>query len=720
MRMVEPEPWSISIGLRDEPHGVQRFLVAAGARADGAAIRDLPLGERALDQPRDPQRRAAAGARQDRAARGRRGARAGAARGREGAPARLPAAGPARRAGRPADGLRGAALLALRPRGSAAAAAARPAGRQRPPVRRRPAAARDGRAQRRGLRDSAVVRFRLDRPATRDAGGRRDGHDPRRPPGGDGRLVDAGAAAAGAARLVWRPARRRRRAPTSCASASPGTGGTRVYGGDARLARRRSGRARPGRRRRSTARSYVPGQPPSVRSRPTRRRSAPGLPLREPAPPDRARPGDERRRGDAAGRGRLARPPRRAAHGCGSSAPAPGRAASTSSASPPADGRASATRRSSSGRRGSARRVAVVLSTNTWQAYNFDDADGDGWGDSWYVSGAIRSVDLRAAVPRLRRPVPLQATGTSTFIAWLNRTGKRADFLSDDDLEAVRSGDALRRAYDLVVFPGHEEYVTTHAYDVVRRYRDLGGNLHVPAANNFFWRVRRDGPRLVREQQWRELGRPEARLVGVQYVGSDQGAAAGAVPSWRARRRRRGCSRAPASPTATGFGRVRDRDRRARAASPARDAGARADPRPDGPGPLRRDDVLRDGRAARGCSPPGRHRLRRLADDPRVERLVENAWTSWRVAHRVVAVEALGRSCGRAAPPAPCGRGAAAAPSAARAAPRRAPRTRARGRRCRQVDQRAGPIGQPAPKRIARVEVLRATRAPRRARGRSR
>jgi cell volume regulation protein A len=47
MRMVEAEPWSISIGLRDEPHGVQRFLVAPGARADGTEIRDLPLGERA-------------------------------------------------------------------------------------------------------------------------------------------------------------------------------------------------------------------------------------------------------------------------------------------------------------------------------------------------------------------------------------------------------------------------------------------------------------------------------------------------------------------------------------------------------------------------------------------------------------------------------------------------------------------------------------------------
>jgi hypothetical protein len=168
------------------------------------------------------------------------------------------------------------------------------------------------------------------------------------------------------------------------------------------------------------------------------------------------------------------------------------------------------------------RRVAVVLATNTWQAYNFHDADGDGWGDSWYVSEDHRSVDLRR--PYLDFGVPFRFRDWDlAFIAWLNRTGKAADFLSDDDLEAVGTGDALRRAYDLVVFPGHEEYVTTRAYDVVRRYRDLGGNLMFLAANNFFWRVRRDGPLLVKEALWRRLGRPEAGLVGVQYLGSDQG-----------------------------------------------------------------------------------------------------------------------------------------------------------------------------------------------------
>jgi potassium/hydrogen antiporter len=47
MRLVEPEPWSISIGLRAEPHGVQRFVVRPGSRADGTEIRKLPIGDEA-------------------------------------------------------------------------------------------------------------------------------------------------------------------------------------------------------------------------------------------------------------------------------------------------------------------------------------------------------------------------------------------------------------------------------------------------------------------------------------------------------------------------------------------------------------------------------------------------------------------------------------------------------------------------------------------------
>jgi hypothetical protein len=167
-------------------------------------------------------------------------------------------------------------------------------------------------------------------------------------------------------------------------------------------------------------------------------------------------------------------------------------------------------------------KVAVVLSTNTWQAYNFHDDDGDGWGDSWYVSDSIHRVDLQR--PYLDFGIPFRYRDWDlAFIAWLNRTGKQVEFLSDDDLERFRTGDDLAAAYDLVVFPGHAEYVTSHAYDVVERYRDRGGNLMFLSANNFFWRVRRDGHALVKDALWRDLGRPEAALVGVQYVGSDGG-----------------------------------------------------------------------------------------------------------------------------------------------------------------------------------------------------
>lgn len=167
-------------------------------------------------------------------------------------------------------------------------------------------------------------------------------------------------------------------------------------------------------------------------------------------------------------------------------------------------------------------RVAIVLSTNTWQAYNFRDEDGDGWGDTWYVTNRIRTVDLRR--PYLDFGVPFRFKDWDlAFVAWLNRTGRAVDYLSDEDLERA-SGAQLADAYDLIVFPGHAEYVTARAFDNVRRYRDRGGNLMFLSANNFFWSVRRRGERLVKGALWRDLERPEEALVGTRYVGSDGGA----------------------------------------------------------------------------------------------------------------------------------------------------------------------------------------------------
>jgi N,N-dimethylformamidase beta subunit-like protein len=166
-------------------------------------------------------------------------------------------------------------------------------------------------------------------------------------------------------------------------------------------------------------------------------------------------------------------------------------------------------------------RVAVVLPTNTWQAYNFYDVDGDGSGDTWYAGPPHREVALDR--PYLHRGVPpFFYRYDQGFLHWLYWTGKTVDFLAESDL-GLLSGEQLAAGYNLIVFPGHTEYVTDSEYDAVQRYRDLGGNLIFLSANNFFWRVEQNGSVLTRTAQWRDLGRPEARLVGAQYLANDRG-----------------------------------------------------------------------------------------------------------------------------------------------------------------------------------------------------
>ena len=166
-------------------------------------------------------------------------------------------------------------------------------------------------------------------------------------------------------------------------------------------------------------------------------------------------------------------------------------------------------------------RVAVVMPTYTWQAYNFYDRNGDGRGDTWYAGWRVH--EMRLGRPYLYGGVPSHFRSYDLpFLAWAS-THQQADYLSDADLEQIGSGARLARLYDLVVFPGHHEYVTQREYDAVRGFRDRGGNLAWLSANNFFWKVVHHGPMLERVQQWRKLGQPEASLIGVQYRGNDEG-----------------------------------------------------------------------------------------------------------------------------------------------------------------------------------------------------
>jgi hypothetical protein len=162
-------------------------------------------------------------------------------------------------------------------------------------------------------------------------------------------------------------------------------------------------------------------------------------------------------------------------------------------------------------------KVLVVEPTNTWQAYNFRDDNHDGVGDTWYASPSIHTVVLNR--PFLHRGVPPHYRAyDSGFVHWLAHSGHAADVISDDDLEGFTSGAQLRKLYNLIVFPGHEEYVTPHVFDLVQSYRNLGGNLMFLASNNFFYRVTRTGNVLHGRTRYRDIGMPEEKLLGAQYV----------------------------------------------------------------------------------------------------------------------------------------------------------------------------------------------------------
>jgi hypothetical protein len=172
-------------------------------------------------------------------------------------------------------------------------------------------------------------------------------------------------------------------------------------------------------------------------------------------------------------------------------------------------------------------RVGVVMPTRTWQAYNFRDDDGDGAADTWYADqNTIRTA--RLGRPFLNRGVPPHFRKYDLpFLRWLHATGKRVDVLAQEDLDET-TGAALARAYDLLVFPGHHEYVTVREYDAVEGFRNRGGNLVLLSANNFYWRIDIRGGVMHRVEHWRSLGRPEAALLGVQYIGYDDGTRRGA------------------------------------------------------------------------------------------------------------------------------------------------------------------------------------------------
>src|SRR5438874_1625220 len=81
-------------------------------------------------------------------------------------------------------------------------------------------------------------------------------------------------------------------------------------------------------------------------------------------------------------------------------------------------------------------RIAVVMPTQTWQAYNFRDDDGDGHPDTWYAGWKTKTA--RLVRPFLNRGVPPHWTRyDAPFVRWLVQTHRHVDYLSDAELRDV-------------------------------------------------------------------------------------------------------------------------------------------------------------------------------------------------------------------------------------------------------------------------------------------
>jgi len=179
-------------------------------------------------------------------------------------------------------------------------------------------------------------------------------------------------------------------------------------------------------------------------------------------------------------------------------------------------------------------RVAVVMPTQTWQAYNHRDDNGDGRADTWYACTCQHTA--RLGRPFLDRGTPPHFKYYEIpFLRWLNRSHPDVDIISDAELKRT-NGRALAKAYSLLIFSGHHEYVTTHEYDAAVDFRNRGGNLMFLSANNFYWKIVIRNRVMTRMVKWRDIGRPEAALLGVEYFHNDDGEHRG---NWIVRNARR-------------------------------------------------------------------------------------------------------------------------------------------------------------------------------------
>ncbi len=187
---------------------------------------------------------------------------------------------------------------------------------------------------------------------------------------------------------------------------------------------------------------------------------------------------------------------------------------------------------------GSQSRVLAVMNYNTRNAY-------DNWGgaslyDSWLdPTGRVDYVGFRR--PWMKYDGRgWNFLGQHELHRLLEDQGFNPEYATEWDIHSIPN---LLRAYDVVVFCSHHEYLTWENFDAIEEFHDGGGHLAFFSGNDFYWQIRYENeghvlvcykaralandpmmeinPRLV-TYYWREppVSRPGEALQGICWNGA--------------------------------------------------------------------------------------------------------------------------------------------------------------------------------------------------------
>lgn len=181
--------------------------------------------------------------------------------------------------------------------------------------------------------------------------------------------------------------------------------------------------------------------------------------------------------------------------------------------------------------------IAVLANTFTWQAYNE-------WGGASFYNCAAGTCGSRSTAPVITFGRPVRgvlrdnlAAGVRAVVEWLERQGYAYDLITDHDLDAEPT--ALD-SYKILVLPRHSEYWSTNMRNRLDGFLARGQYLISLGGNQIYWKVAVRGIQmevkkysddrqhtLVNETGglWRNLGRPEARVLGNQFTVTGMGSA---------------------------------------------------------------------------------------------------------------------------------------------------------------------------------------------------